>query len=124
MAVFRKKNKEQQFDRTEPKIPLKNVIDGSILTRDAFIDQLPYILFLTLIAVLYIGNRYHAEKIVRESIKIQAELKELRAESITNAAHLMNMSKQSEVAKLVDKHGLGLKEAVEPPKKLVVKIDE
>ena len=123
MALFSKKNKEQT-EKTESKIPLKNVIDGSILTRDSVIDQLPYILFLTLLAVLYIGNRYHAEKIVRQSVKVQAEIKELRAESITSAAQLMNKSKQSEVANLVEEHGLGLKEAVEPPQKLIVEADE
>lgn len=122
MGIFNK-NKEQG-EKTENKIPLKNVIDGSILTRDWVVDQLPYVLFLTLMAVFYIGNRYHAEKIVRKSIKIQAELKELRAESITTASKLMFISKQSEVARLVEKKGLELKEAVEPPKKLVVNYNE
>ncbi len=101
-------------------MPLKNVLDGSILTKDSVIEQLPYLLFLTFIAVLYIGNRYHSEKIVRETSKTQAELKELRAESITTASKLMYMSKQSEVIKLVNKKGLELEEAVEPPKKLRV----
>ena len=123
MSIFSKKHKEQT-EKAETKNSFKNVIDGSILTRDSVINQLPYVLFLTFIAVLYIGNRYHAEKIVRESIQIQAELKELRAESITTASKLMFISKQSEVAKLVNEHGLGLKEAVEPPKKLVVNYNE
>jgi hypothetical protein len=106
--------------KNEGKMPLKNVLDGSILTKDAVIEQLPYLLFLTFIAVLYIGNRYHSEKIVRETSTTQAELKELRAESITTASKLMYMSKQSEVIKLVNKKGLELEEAVEPPKKLRV----
>lgn len=111
-------------NKNEGKMPLRNVLDGSILTRDSVIEQLPYLLFLTLIAVFYIGNRYHAEKIVRESIQTQAELKELRAESITSASKLMFISKQSEVARLVRQQGLDLKEAVEPPKKLRVKTDD
>lgn len=121
MTIF---NRNNEYEKTEAKNPLKNVMDGSILTRDSVINQLPYVLFLTLIAIFYIGNRYHAEKIVRESIQIQAELKELRAESITTASKLMFISKQSEVAKLVKKQGLGLKEAVEPPKKLVVNYND
>ncbi len=108
----------------EAKMPLQNVMDGSVLTRDGVIEQLPYVLFLTLIAILYIGNRYHAEKIVRETIKIQADIKELRAESITSASKLMFISKQSVVARLVNENGLDLKEAVEPPRKLVVKGNE
>lgn len=110
--------------RSESKNTFKNVIDGSILTREGVIDQLPYVLFLALVAVIYIGNRYQAERIVRESIQIQKELKELRAESITMASRLMYMSKQSEVAKLVNRHNLGLEEAVEPPRKLLVNSDD
>ncbi|MGD9994662.1 MAG: FtsL-like putative cell division protein [Salinivirgaceae bacterium] len=106
--------------KNEGKMPLKNVLDGSILTKDVVIEQLPYLLFLTFVAVLYIGNRYHSEKIVRETSKTQTELKELRAESITTASKLMYISKQSEVIKLVNKKGLELEEAVEPPKKLRV----
>ncbi|MBI9066937.1 MAG: hypothetical protein JEZ09_06570 [Salinivirgaceae bacterium] len=123
MSIFKGKTKTSKL-KNEVKTPLRNVMDGSILTRDSVIDQLPYVFFLTLIAVLYIGNRYHAEKIVRESIKIQAELKELRAESITTASKLMFISKQSEVARLVEEKGLELKEAVEPPQKLVLRDDE
>ncbi|MDA3890283.1 MAG: FtsL-like putative cell division protein [Salinivirgaceae bacterium] len=110
--------------KNEGRMPLKNVMDGSILTRDSVVDQLPYVLFLTLIAVLYIGNRYHAEKIVRQTNNIQSTLKELRAESITSASRLMFISKQSEVARLVNEKGLDLKEAVEPPQKLVIDSNE
>lgn len=110
--------------RSESKSSFKNVLDGSILTREGVIDQLPYVFFLALIAVVYIGNRYQAERIMRENMQIQKEIKELRAESITMASRLMYMSKQSEVAKLVNRHNLGLKEAVEPPRKLVVNSDD
>jgi len=123
MGIFNK-NIETEESNEEVKIPLQNVMDGSILTRKSVIDLLPYIFFLTLIAVLYIGNRYHAEKIVRRSIEIQAELKELRAEAITSASKLMFISKQSEVARLVKKNELGLEEAVEPPRKLIVHSNE
>ena len=102
------------------KIQYQSFIDGSVLTRDGFINQFPFILFLTFIAVIYIGNRYHAEKIVRKTAKLQVEIKELRAESITSASKLMYISKQSEVARLVKLKGLELKEAVKPPYKLVI----
>jgi hypothetical protein len=123
MNYFKKKWKTVS-NKSDMKMPLRNIMDGSILTRDSVIDQLPYVLFLTLIAVLYIGNRYHAEKIMRETNVAQSSLKELRAESITSASKLMYISKQSEVARLVRERGLELKEAVKPPYKLVVDDDE
>lgn len=97
-----------------------DVFDGSVLTRDRVVRQLPFALFITFLIILYIGNRYHAEKMIRETMELQTELRELRARSISTASELEFMSRQSEVAKLVEKKGLGLKEAVEPPIKISV----
>jgi hypothetical protein len=100
--------------------PVKGFIDGSVLTRDFVIKQLPYIIFLTILAILYIGNRYHAEKLVRRSGELQAELKELRAEAITVSSDLMHLSRQSEVLKLLRKNNLDLVESIEPPQRIMV----
>ena len=97
-----------------------DVFDGSVLTRDRVVKQLPFVLFLTFLIILYIGNRYHAENVVRETILLQTELKELRAQAISTASELEFISRQSEVAKRVDRNGLGLKEAVNPPLKIEV----
>ncbi len=99
---------------------LKEVFDGSILTRDIVARQLPFLAFLAFLALVYIGNRYHAEKIVREESGLQNEIKELRAKSISIAAELMDVSRQSEVSRLIAEKGMDLKEAVRPPKKLVI----
>jgi len=116
------KNVKQNKDRS--KASFQEVLDGSILTKKDVVNGLPYIFFLTLLAIFYIGNRYNAEKIVRKSIEIQKELKELRSEAITSASKLMFISKQSEVVKLIKNNGLELKEAVEPPQKLIVHNNE
>jgi hypothetical protein len=100
---------------------VKDFIDGSVLTRDFVVRQLPFIIFLALLAILYIGNRYHSEKLVRRTSELQIELKELRAEAITVSAELMHMSRQSEVLKLLRKNNLDLVESLEPPRKIVVK---
>ncbi len=97
-----------------------DVFDGSVLTRDKVVRQLPFALFITFLIILYIGNRYHSEKMIRETMKLQTELKELRARAISTASELEFMSRQSEVAKLVEKQGMGLTEAVEPPIKITV----
>lgn len=106
--------------REEKKLSAKNLIDGSVLTRKWLVKQLPFIIYLTFLAILYIANRYHAERIVRETVKIKQEVKELRFESITTAADLMFISKQSEVARMVKEKELGLNELVEPPNKIVI----
>ncbi|HQK36945.1 MAG TPA: FtsL-like putative cell division protein [Bacteroidales bacterium] len=96
----------------------RQIIDGSLLTRQAVLRQLPFILFLTLLAVLYIANRYNAMRMTRQVNELQAEIRELRARSITMAAELMNISRQSQVAKMVQEKGLDLKESVTPPRVL------
>ncbi len=118
-------NRIEFIDQTEEqkeikKGPLKELLDGSLLTREAVVRQLPYILFVTFLAVIYIGNRYHAEKVVRETTILQNEIRELRSESISVEAELMDISKQSEVVLLVQQRGLDLKESVEPPKKIII----
>ena len=97
---------------------IRELLDGTVLTKGLITRQLPYLIFLTLLAIIYIGNRYNAEKIVRQTAVLQNEIKELRAEAITTASELMFISKQSEVSKLVKQNNLNLEESVEPPTKI------
>jgi hypothetical protein len=100
------------------KASIKELIDGTIITRKTIARQLPFILFCSFLAVIYIGNRFHAEKIIRETDKLKVEVQDLRAESIITASELMFLSKQSEVLKLIQRKNLNLIESVEPPIKL------
>ena len=108
--------KEEKSEFT--KFSIKDLIDGSILTRKSIVKQLPYILFLSFLALIYIGNRYHAEKIIRELDKMQNDVMDLRAESITSESDLMYISKQSEVARLLREEHSSIKESVTPPVKI------
>lgn len=83
------------------------------------IRNLPFVFFMASIAILYIANAHYAEKNVRELNQIERKMNEMRWEYMTTKSELENISKQSEVAKLVAPSGL--KELREPPKKIVVK---
>jgi len=108
---------DEQKEQTESKrMSVRGLIDGSLLTREVVIKQLPYIIFLTLLILIYISNRYHAEKVVRKTVELQNEVRELRSEAITTSAELMFISKQSEVTKLVKRKNLELEELEKPPK--------
>jgi cell division protein FtsL len=112
------KEKSSVVDEELKSFSFKQIIDGTLLTRQAVVRQLPFILFLALLGVLYIANRYNAMRITRQVNELQAEIRELRAHSITIAAELMNMSRQSQVARMVQEKGLDLKESVTPPRVL------
>jgi cell division protein FtsL len=100
---------------------LKGIIDGSLLTIRSVIRQIPYILFLVLLAIIYIANRYHAEKVIRQLTSLRTEVKDLRAEQITTASELMNLSRPSNVEDLIQERGINLEESNDPPYKIVKK---
>jgi len=112
---------DQNSQKEARKGSFKNFIDGTVLTREVVIKQLPFIVFVVFLAIIYIGNRYHAERVVRETVNLQNEVKELRSEAITTSAKLMSRSRQSEVVRMVEENKLGLKELVEPPRKIKIK---
>ena len=89
-----------------------------IFSKDMLVKVMPYIFFLTLIALVYIANSYYAERTIRDIDAVSRELKTLRTEYITGKSELMIVSKQSEVARAVAPQGL--KEPVEAPKKIIV----
>jgi hypothetical protein len=103
------------------KIAIKGVLDGSILLNHYVNQQLPFALFLAFLAVIYIGNRYSTERLVKDIATMQADIKELRHEAIATASELMFRSKQSVIAAECKKRGLGIEEATEPP--VVLRLD-
>jgi hypothetical protein len=109
---------EAPMSQVSPRFRVKELLDGTILVRENMIRQLPYVIFLTVLGVIYIGNRFHAEYMVRQISELKTEVGNLRAEQITTTSELMNISRPSEVAALVKSRNLGLKESLEPPKKL------
>jgi len=95
------------------------LFDGKFLSRENLGSQIPFILFMTFMAIMYIANSYNAEKTIIDISTTKKELEELRFEYITTKSELMFRSKQSEVAaKLVNS---GIKESVVPPGKLFIK---
>ncbi len=112
--------KEEQSKKTGSSSAIRGLIDGSLLTQKSFLGQLPFVFFLAFIAMLYISNRYHAERLRNRIRSTKTELSDLRAQSIFISAELMKMSRQTEVAEEVKKHGLSIRESEVPPKKIVV----
>jgi len=91
-----------------------------MVSEKIILKNLGYISLITFLTAVYIGNRFHAEKLTRESTKLQREVKDLRAESLSTSADLMYLSKQSEVFTMIREKGLNLEELKTPPFKLLV----
>ena len=103
------------------KAGVKSFIGGTILTDDRVTRQIPFLIFLAFLGILLITNRNWSEKTIRKVETLQSSIDELRSESITLSAKLMNSSRPSEIAKKVEKAKIDLQEPSRPPQKLVVK---
>lgn len=77
------------------------------------VKNVPFFLFLSALAIVYIYNGHHAERSIKDINKTSRELKELQYEFKMVRSEWMFMTKQSEVKEAVVP--LGLKEIVEPP---------
>jgi len=97
----------------------KELFSGTMITEKLILKNLGFVLFLTFLGAVYIGNRFRAEKINRQLNELTVEVTDLRAQSLFISADLMEASRQSEVYSLVRERGLGLEELKAPPFKII-----
>ena len=83
------------------------------------VKNIPFFLFLAALAVLYIYNGHHADKLVRNIATSEKNIKELEYEYKSIKSEVIFRSKASELAKAVEP--LGLTEAKQPPLVLIDK---
>ena len=99
-----------------------SVLNGSFLTRENVLGNMPFILFCAGLMIAYIAYGYQTERIVRNLDSTDAELKELRSEYITMRSKLEKTEQQSQVAAGIGE--LGLRESRVPPAKIHVDKDQ
>ncbi len=92
----------------EPKIDFKKWLNYQWIVKNV-----PYFLFLSLLAVFYIANGHYADNTIRNINKTTKQLKEQEYEYKTLNGKLMFQNRLSEVAKTVEQ--IGLKENIQQP---------
>ena len=83
------------------------------LNYHAIVKQIPFCIFLGLLAVIYIYNGHYADKLMRNINTTEKDVKELQYEYKTVKSEVMFRSQQSELVKAVEP--LGLKELISAP---------
>jgi cell division protein FtsB len=83
------------------------------INYQGIVKNLPFFLFLSVLAIIYIYNGHYSDKLIKSISKTNKELRELQFEYKTMKSEVMFRSKQTELAKAVAP--LGLKELVIPP---------
>lgn len=84
-----------------------------LLNYQSIVKQVPFFLFLALLAVLYIYNGHYAEKTIRNINSTARQVKELQYEYISLKGEVLFRSRQSELVKAVEP--MGLKELASAP---------
>jgi len=103
---------------------LRDFIDGSILTSNIVLKQVPLVIMFFCMSIVYISMRNSTETAYRYKNKLEQKVKELKYESTSTTSSLMYISKRSEVVKRVKREGINLLESTVPPVKIVLEGEE
>jgi hypothetical protein len=112
-------------EKTVKEIPdnfLTQFLTKGFITTEAATKALPFVLYVALLGMVYIGNRHLAEKNIHDIDKLTKEVKELSWDYKSTKADLAFKSTLTEVEKRADT--LGIKTSMQPPQKITVKEDE
>lgn len=101
---------EQANDKTN-KNPLKVLFNYQWIVKN-----IPFFLFLSVLAVLYIANGHKADKTIRKINSTTNELKELQYEYKTLKSEVMFKSEELQIVKATEP--LGLKVSKDMPQRL------
>ncbi len=113
-------SEEKEENKVKQSPFLIHLLSGNFLSNPSIRKNLPYLGFLYVLVLVYIGIGYYAEGQVKKINKAEGEIKELRSEFISVKSELMQKSKQSEVALMLEKNASDVKETIIPPKKIVI----
>jgi hypothetical protein len=92
------------------------------ITTERATSALPFVLYIALLGMIYIGNMHLAEKTIREIDDLGKEVKERGWDYKTTKAEMAYKSTLTEVAKRADT--LGVRQSVDPPRKITVKEEQ
>jgi hypothetical protein len=84
-----------------------------LLNYNWVVKNIPFFLFLSLLAVVYIFNGHYSDRLVKKISVTEKKIKELEYEYKTIKSEVIFRSKASELAKAVEP--MGLKELTKPP---------
>lgn len=100
---------------------IRGFLGGEMIQSGTF-KFFPYLVFVAVLAFIYIANNYYAEDKIRLINQHRRDLKQIRYEYITTKSELTSLTKQSQIAKkLGDK---GIKESTDPIKTIPLKKEE
>ena len=123
----RKEGRPESTRRRKEKGPgirfdIRQLLDGSLFANEKVVKNLPFILFITALAIVYIANSSVAERNRRNLARLTEDLKELRYKYISTKSGVMYQSNPSQISEKLRE--TGIKESTTPPVKIFIKKEE
>jgi len=125
--VLRNSKKERGEKKQKTSFPLfrnvkegvEDVIDGSILVKESFQKQVPFFIFLVLLAFIYMWLNHNTNKTANEIEKNRLSIIELRHQHLLSKKELIDISLSDNMLKLIDEGDF--QESKIPPYKIICK---
>lgn len=112
---FKSTKEEKKSYEDNESVSYTDFLDGSIITSSIVRKQIPLIIMLFSVCMIVITIRNYTEEAYKYKNNLEIETRELKYESVSISAGLMNISKQSEIIKRIEQEGIELIESNEPP---------
>ncbi len=97
---------------------LKDYFELGDLSASLVLKNLPFVLFLSFLILIYIANAHLSEKKVRQIQVLQKEIQEIRWHYMSIQSELMYSTRRTKVANSVADQGLRIPKGA--PKKIVI----
>jgi hypothetical protein len=94
---------------------VRDILNGNILTKKFLQKQYGLLIMIAALTFLYVDNRYYCETQLAKEIDLKKKIQDVKYESLTISAELMEISRQSNVINKVNESGINLIQSTTPP---------
>lgn len=99
IEAIRKFTDEDEDDLGE--ISVKSILGGDFLMSRFMIKQIMFVMFCVLLMILYTGNRYDSQQDAILIDSLRGALQDVKYNVLTQSSELMNLTRQSNVEKML-----------------------
>lgn len=94
---------------------IRDFLNGNILTNKFLQKQYVLLIMIAALTFLYVDNRFYCETQLAKEIDLKKKIQDVKYESLTISAELMEISRQSNVMNKVNENGINLIQSTTPP---------
>ncbi len=101
-------------DRTSVITLVKEIIAGDVFLKEAVQKQFLFVLFVFVLSLMYVNNRFLYERQLREVASLRREVVDLRYRSLAMSKEVKQIGRRTMVIELLRERGSDLSEATKP----------